>query len=494
MIPSKYQTAIYRTYENTNSNIFINATAGSGKSHSIREMLKKTSFFKLAKTLLVAFTRNIMEEQKDKVPFGVHVKTVHSLGFGVLNKNTYGKFKIIEDNGLKTFILAKQVIKNRFKGQKNEYKLFNTYLFVIAQLYKMYRLNLSTCKREDLENLVNTYDIEVFCEEFFYEDTVTTINYIQEYNNKQLEEKMVDFTDMLWLPYQQVTRQYFPKFENIFIDEVQDINPLQRELLLKCRQRRGRIIVVGDDKQGIYSFLGANLESLNYFKNMPNTVNLDLSVSYRLPKMIVELANDIFPNSVEYYEENPEGKIINDAKIEDIREGDMVLCRNNLPLIETFIELIVQGKNAMLLGKDFEKKLVSLINMVNSVDGLDNLLIQKENNLKEKEVKKPKQHKQYIVLKEKIDIIKLILNKTNYCFSELIDLFNIIFINNKSSESVVTLSTIHGAKGLEAKRVFWLKPSLIPSQHAKTPLALYQEKCLKFVCVTRVQEELYIIN
>ncbi len=44
--PSKYQEEIYRQYTTTNSNIFVNAGPGSGKSHTILKLVEKTPFYK----------------------------------------------------------------------------------------------------------------------------------------------------------------------------------------------------------------------------------------------------------------------------------------------------------------------------------------------------------------------------------------------------------------------------------------------------------------
>ena len=47
------------------------------------------------------------------------------------------------------------------------------------------------------------------------------------------------------------------------------------------------------------------------------------------------------------------------------------------------------------------------------------------------------------------------------------------------------LSSIHRAKGLEANRVFLLRPELLPHPMAKTPQAKEQENHLRWVATTR---------
>jgi len=65
-VPSKYQIDIYHEYDTTNSNLVIEAGPGSGKSHTILEMLKRTPIHK--KSILVAFNKSIKEELEKKVP------------------------------------------------------------------------------------------------------------------------------------------------------------------------------------------------------------------------------------------------------------------------------------------------------------------------------------------------------------------------------------------------------------------------------------------
>ena len=68
-----------------------------------------------------------------------------------------------------------------------------------------------------------------------------------------------------------------------------------------------------------------------------------------------------------------------------------------------------------------------------------------------------------------------------------------MFSDEQNTEYVI-LSTIHKSKGSEKDNVFFLFPSLIPSQYAKTQLELFQEKCLLYVCVTRAKKKLIYVN
>jgi DNA helicase-2/ATP-dependent DNA helicase PcrA len=51
-------------------------------------------------------------------------------------------------------------------------------------------------------------------------------------------------------------------YDNVLIDEAQDINATRRELAFRSIKAGGRIIAVGDPNQAIYGFTGADVASL----------------------------------------------------------------------------------------------------------------------------------------------------------------------------------------------------------------------------------------
>ena len=101
-----------------------------------------------------------------------------------------------------------------------------------------------------------------------------------------------------------------------------------------------------------------------------------------------------------------------------------------------------------------------------------------------------KNNPSYVSLLEKCTILKM-LYKNWGDMKKLED--NIKEIYKDDTEGIV-LSTIHKSKGLEADRVFLLNRSLIPSKYANTEEALYNEKCLLFVAITRARKELVYCN
>jgi len=61
---------------------------------------------------------------------------------------------------------------------------------------------------------------------------------------------------------------------------------------------------------------------------------------------------------------------------------------------------------------------------------------------------------------------------------------------SKQTHNPVNLTTIHGAEGLEANRVFHLRPDLVPHPRAEKDWEREQEGNLEIVALTRAKEDL----
>jgi len=82
---------------------------------------------------------------------------------------------------------------------------------------------------------------------------------------------------------------------HLVVDEVQDINPVQRDIMLALTGEHGKLTVVGDHRQSIYAFRGAKVEIIGemwkQFKNDPDSDVVDLSENFRSTPRIIEIAN-----------------------------------------------------------------------------------------------------------------------------------------------------------------------------------------------------------
>lgn len=82
---------------------------------------------------------------------------------------------------------------------------------------------------------------------------------------------------------------------HLVVDEVQDINPVQRQLIELLIGKDGRLTAVGDHRQAIYGFRGAKVEIIaelwEAFKKASDSDVIDLQENFRSTPRVIDLAN-----------------------------------------------------------------------------------------------------------------------------------------------------------------------------------------------------------
>lgn len=469
--PSIYQENIYKTVKETNANISIIATAGSGKTTSLLDVLKLIPRFK--KTIFLSFSNFIVDDLRKKAPDYIRVSTLHSLGANFL----FAYYPGIKINQNKYF---RKALHNFPVRNKETFKN----CFAIQEICNFIRMTLTPLKFKEIEQMCIYYELS-------YSDTYIQISMDLIKGDKIPYE--IDFADMIYLP---AINEFIiqEKYLTVCVDECQDSNSAQIEFIKNITHPNGRIISVGDPKQAIYAFTGADIHSFKKLAEIPNTISLPLSISYRCPKRVVIEAKKIY-DDIESAPGAEEGEV-RFGFSDEIQEGDMVLARNNLPLLEMYFYLVENDLKANIVGKDIEKDIVHIIetNLAPTKDRMEQKLFAKldeiEDILKAKGVSKPRNHVKYISFEEKIELILTILRKVNST-KEIIPKVHDIFVEDTDG---VKLMTIHKSKGLENNRVFFMQKfkgkQLIPSQHAVTPWQKKQEQNLNFVAITRAKKSL----
>ena len=455
-------------------------THNSGKTFTLCKLAEMTPPIK--SSIFLAFNKSIAEELGQRLPKTVKASTLHSCALSSLCKAFSLNFALSDS---KNFNLAKE--KMNFKGVHS--KRIPGMIMKICRLYDLMRFNLVPDDIEAIIALGERYgeDADEELAKRAIELRMLNKRIADNYFLKGGGGKLpMDFTDMLYYATQYVHKEDFKQYNVVMVDEIQDLSPLQYQLIKMLKTPRGRLVGVGDEKQAIYGFQGSNLDTLNAIKNAPNTVTLPLSITYRCARDIVDEACKVFPDGIVAAPGAVKG-FVGDGTFKDAQEGDFILCRNNAPLVDAFITLLRQGKKCTILGKEFGDELVSLIDSVEDVWGLEQVLENMISKLQKKGVKSPTKCEAYDKLNEKVNVLLSLYEYFGDLETVRSRIYD-IFVENASRG--ITLSTIHKSKGLEADRIFFLQPELLPSKYATTELALYAEKCLQFVAITRARKSL----
>jgi DNA helicase II / ATP-dependent DNA helicase PcrA len=482
--PSKYQQAIFDAWETTNSNILVEAVAGSGKTTTIVELMRKIKSNKIG--MYVAFNKHIVEEIKAKnPPENFLVGTLHSRGYQSIMMNHKGKVKLDE---WKTF----KLIKTYFNWKDVPRNKLNSKIYNICDFYNYYRLT-------NQKDLTNFFDIVTKYDLFLTESDITkvedVINLLNNYNTKHHAHKefIIDYVDMIYLP---VSLNFFVKQVDILmVDEAQDLSAIQHMFINKMMKKTSRIIVVGDPYQSIYGFSGSDINSWDKFNEMENTIKLPLSYCYRCGKKIVELSNKTY-DIMESPDWIHDGEVVENGDFINLKPGEFVLCRNTKPLVELYFNLLKLEKPCYIKGSDIGKGLVKVLsdyqNMlsISAISEMHRELEVLRKHLTSIGVKNPTKNQKYISQLEKIEIITLFSAKYKTT-NEITNAINNIF---KEDGEGIILSTVHKAKGLENDVVYVYLPDLFPSKHAKLPWELVQESNLYYVALTRAKKKLIFVR
>jgi DNA helicase-2/ATP-dependent DNA helicase PcrA len=120
------------------------------------------------------------------------------------------------------------------------------------------------------------------------------------YESLKRQERALDFEDVLLLTVgmleedRSVRERIRDQYRYFTVDEYQDVSPIQQRLLNLWLGNREEICVVGDAAQTIYSFAGATSNFLLNFKNrFPNAQLFRLTTGYRSTSEIINSANQI---------------------------------------------------------------------------------------------------------------------------------------------------------------------------------------------------------
>ena len=150
----------------------------------------------------------------------------------------------------------------------------------------------------------------------------------------------MDFDDLLVHTYlllrdhDDVRQKYVDRFRYILVDEYQDTNYAQQEIVLLLAHEHGRLCVVGDDAQSIYSFRGANIDNiLNFQKMFVGARLFKLEQNYRSTQLIVQAANSLIRKNEkqihkDVFSKNEEGERLILKPAYSDKEEAMIVCND----------------------------------------------------------------------------------------------------------------------------------------------------------------------
>lgn len=483
IIYSNYQNALFSEVESCNDHLMVNAVAGSGKTFSLLECMRRSK----GNSIFVAFNKSIQMELSTKVPSHVQAQTLHSFGFAAIRKS----FGYVKSDGKKlSYIMQKYPATAFMNGmtvqEKSEVFKMRDQITSLISIWKNTLIDYKN--NEEVAKAANYYNIN-------YEPEVLGV--ARSIMEKSINTRnFVDFDDMIYFPV--ILNLKFPTYDNVFVDECQDLNRVQIEMILRMvKKPNGRIIAVGDPKQAIYGFRGADTEAMPRIKEVLKAKELPLSVCYRCPTSHIKLAQEIVP----YIEAAPNAKegIIEEINADQFNEtvdkenNPLVICRTNAPLVSYALRMIKSGKKAHIRGSDIGNYLRGLVIGFNtrSIYELNDKIDEWENA----QLETLEKRKASAAVKETICDYADVLREFGKQCDNPYDIVKTI--DNIFSDDIegTVFSSVHKAKGLEAEVVYIIRPDQLPLvRKDQQEWELEQEMNLKYVALTRSKNKLVFVN
>lgn len=498
---SQYQTDFFDALRSVGKrNIVVDAVAGSGKTTTLVEASRIIG--EPRSMVFLAFNKHIAAELQNRMP-GVDCRTIHSLGFDACRRASRvkpmmsaNKYRLVFDSLMTDNwrLCANRMGDVLGKREPSDFR------HDTIRLSKMIRLTLTD--PGDIEGIsqiaahhnIEDYDgLAIEC----------AAECVERGDKLWQDSSLLDYDDMLWLPYRfgYSTRTY----ATVLVDELQDLPASQMNLALSALDYKGRFIGVGDPRQAIQGFAGADADS---FQNAVDATNADimpLSICYRCPRTHIERARKFVPQiEASPYAEVGQILEISDNDFLDVytpERNDLIISRTNAPLVQSALKLISRGIQARVRGNDLSEGLIKLVRRVGGymhdgksfVDEFPVAIERTQDDVLLRLKGKPDSEGQIQRAQDQFECVRVMFEASkarhlDELEREISDLFSDV-------TDAVWLSSIHRAKGLESENVYVLQPDKMEIRYpSQRPWQEQQERNVHYVGLTRSKSTMYMVQ
>lgn len=524
--PTPEQAEIIGAAASSTRSLMVSALAGCAKTTTL---VMLSEHLPVKSVLALAFNKKIADELEKVLPPHFQVRTMNGLGHRAFS-DAIGRRPILESNKLSKLITAWAkssggVSDDEWQNVRNLVAKARSSGLVPAK-YPDARKALLPDDSWGWDSVADATGIDLT------RDLVEAAREVLSQSIDMALQGTIDYDDQIFMSV--LFRGLYPKFNTVLVDEAQDLSPLNHLQLKKLRPER--LIVVGDPKQAIYAFRGADSSSMASIRGLREEwIDLNLSTTFRCPKAVVkrQLRHAPLFNAAE---SAPEGQVwdwrsekewtlINHIENVHQKDGQLhldgipdtkrvwidigatpslaILCRNNAPLISMAFKLIAKRIGVNVLGRDFGKALSALLKKVCGenpsmpVEEVARRIVE----WKEKEVRLARandKEERVPRIQDQAESILAVCNSGEVTTLSEIKLWLTELFEEKTGQ--VTLSTGHKAKGLEWHTVIHLDPWRVPSKWARLAaddgnnVPMEQELNLKYVIETRAKHTLVLAN
>lgn len=459
-------------------------------TYIVNDIIKELEVRRPEEVAFVTFTRNGAQEglrrvssklmlDADDLPY---FRTLHSLTYHAMN---YEKCKIFGKMEQRKFNKEYGYALNRCEVGTG--KVSPTKDTMYLDYYDLMRSDAITSRQ------IANADIELG----YYNQLVSAYNEFKE------KEGTIDFFDCL-INYAEKGEPLPCKV--VYIDECQDISVLQWKVIEKAFCNAEKVVIVGDDKQSIFTYNGARPDILiSLAKKFPVK---RLSMSYRLPKKAYLLANAVTsfignktPQESVFKKDNPEGSIVQltdierithyidvDSLYDNVDENAWFLLARNTCFLDSIKSALEDAlipywtADGFFMGGEIMQR-------IKTYEGIKNGSITNEEKI--------------IAFQRKFEIAdfnvpftstNLFTEGRKWVYASYIERFGLEALQDMCKwNPQILVSTIHHVKGAEARNVALLLDTTRRTR-GNVFYDVDEELRVLYVGVTRTKENLYLID
>lgn len=460
----------------------------------------------------VGFTRRAANEAKERAMAKFSLseeqlpwfRTLHSLSFGMLmlNKNsvvgTGDRIALAKQLGLSITVGAFNEEDGTFAGQTKGDRI-------------MFAEAMARSKMMTLQDYFNTIPDEDL---YYYE----LLQYKEAYEAYKQNHGKLDFTDII-TKYSGDSGYPVPVAQVLIVDEAQDLSPLQWRLVDKLSNGIGTTYIAGDDDQAIFRWAGADVDKLIDLHGN-RTI---LTQSYRVPKKVQEIANNIAGRISVRVEKHwkareAEGQVDYVPGIDDIdmSKGKWLLLARNSFLLDEYIGhcitcgYLFEAKKCDLLSKDAPEA-IHAWNQLSVGREVTGRQVKKMTEFMaartgiahgyKGKISDLKDHDMFSLstLQKNHGILRKITEPWDAVLDRIPDAEREYYLaairkgETFSEDARIRISTMHGAKGAEADNVV-VMTDMAQRTYREMEVAEDDEHRVWYTAVTRTKERLVIVQ
>lgn len=497
--------------------VAVIAGPGSGKTHTLVAAVRQAlDGAPSSRIICLTFTNKAADNLKRQLPTGpnLFVGTFHALAATLLPGNPPHKLADAE------------TIYALLSGLKRSQSLRAASVHELGLL-------ISRCKNGSLDSEDARYATA-------------------EYDAALRRRDLIDYDDLILQAVEQAAN--VPPGDYLFVDEFQDTSPKQYELLQKLRGERTKLFVIGDPRQSIYRFRGADGSVFDRLQADARIRTVTLSRNYRSSRRVVAAANRIFAaQATQTAQRTQDGSAIGVETLDEYSEPEYAAnviqqalggtewhyTHHDAPALEAASfrdfavlyrtrrqgELLARklrqaGLPVQRLGEDspyatpLMRLFTAALSFVESPDEAAKLAVEQTAAAAKLKVK-PDQLRRLDASKSPAEAAgdlaenlgqadtdtAVQLENLSARFESLTGLID--YLRSLAEQDffdpaadAVCLSTIHASKGLEFRHVFvaGCNDGVLPSSRAEDPEGLAEERRLFYVALTRARDSLTLLH